>query len=212
MVKSANRAKTLRRAAAASVLATLMAAAGAQAADLELVKPGSLVVAYNGDMPGTGVKDGKLIGLDGEVMQAVGESLGLKVEPQLMEWAAEIESVKGRRVDAMHGMMGWNEPRTKVINITDPIYYGGAVIAQKEGSELQHRQGARRQDDRLDPGFRLDQRPEGHPGRHAAALRHQRRRDPRPAGGPHRGACSPIRPSSNTPCPRTRTGRSTWSR
>lgn len=133
MSKSANRAKTLRAAAAASILA-LMSATGAQAADLELVKPGSLVVAYNGDMPGTGAADGKLIGLDGEIMQAVGESLGLKVEPQLMEWAAEIESVKGRRVDAMHGMMGWNEPRTKVINITDPIYYGGAVIAQKEGS------------------------------------------------------------------------------
>ena len=98
----------------------MLLSAEVQAADLELVKPGSLLVAYNGDMPGTGVKDGKLIGLDGELMQIVGESLGLKVEPQLMEWAAEIESVKGRRVDAMHGMMGWNEARTKVINITDP--------------------------------------------------------------------------------------------
>lgn len=45
----------------------------AQAADLELVKPGSLLVAYNGDMPGTGAKDGKLIGLDGEIMQWIGE-------------------------------------------------------------------------------------------------------------------------------------------
>lgn len=49
-----------------------------------------------------------------------------------MEWAAEIESVKSRRVDVMHGMMGWNEPRTKVINISDPIYYVGATIAQKK--------------------------------------------------------------------------------
>jgi ABC-type amino acid transport substrate-binding protein len=102
------------------------------AGQLETIKPGVLTVAYNGDMPGTGVKEGKLIGLDGELMQWIGEQLGLKVEPALMEWAAEIESVKSRRVDAMHGMMGWNEPRTKVINITDPIYYGGANITQKK--------------------------------------------------------------------------------
>ena len=117
-----------------SAVAMLLAVAPgtAGAADLETVKPGVLTVAYNGDMPGTGLKDGKLIGLDGEIMQWVGEALGLTVEPVLMEWAAEIESVKSRRVDAMHGMMGWNEPRTKVIAITDPIYYGGANITQKK--------------------------------------------------------------------------------
>ena len=118
----------------ASALAMLLAVAPetAGAAELETVKPGVLTVAYNGDMPGTGAKDGKLIGLDGELMQWVGEQLGLTVEPVLMEWAAEIESVKSRRVDAMHGMMGWNEARTKVIAITDPIYYGGANITQKK--------------------------------------------------------------------------------
>lgn len=106
----------------------------AGAAELETVKPGVLMVAYNGDMPGTGTKDGKLIGLDGEIMQWIGEQLGLTVEPVLMEWAAEIESVKSRRVDAMHGMMGWNDQRIKVINITDPIYYGGANITQKKSN------------------------------------------------------------------------------
>lgn len=51
-----------------------------------------------------------------------------------MEWAAEIEFVKSRRVDVMHGMMGWLEPRTKIINMTDPIYYVGATIAQKKST------------------------------------------------------------------------------
>jgi ABC-type amino acid transport substrate-binding protein len=99
----------------------------------ELIKPGTLVVAYNGDMPGTGTKDGKLIGIDGEIMNWVAEQLGLTVEPSLMEWAAEIESVKARRVDIMHGMMGWTKPRTEVITITDPIYYAGALMTQKKG-------------------------------------------------------------------------------
>lgn len=106
----------------------------ASAADLELVKPGVLTVAFNGDMPGTGAKDGRLVGFDGEIMQWVGEQLGLKVEPVIMEWAAEIESVKSRRVDVMHGMMGWNEPRSKVISMTDPIYYVGATITQKKAN------------------------------------------------------------------------------
>jgi ABC-type amino acid transport substrate-binding protein len=34
----------------------------------------------------------------------------------------------------MHGMMGWNDQRIKVINISDPIYYGGANITQKKSN------------------------------------------------------------------------------
>jgi polar amino acid transport system substrate-binding protein len=101
---------------------------------LEVIEEGMLNVAFNGDMPGTGFQDGKLIGLDGELMQTVAENLGLKVKPNLMEWAAEIQSVKTGRVDIMHGMMGWNDQRIKVINISDPIYYGGANITQKKSN------------------------------------------------------------------------------
>ena len=124
--------------ALAGVLALGASAIAAQAANIacegaELIKPGTLVVAYNGDMPGTGTKDGKLIGIDGEIMTWVADQLGLTVEPSLMEWAAEIESVKARRVDIMHGMMGWSKPRTEVITITDPIYYAGALMTQKLG-------------------------------------------------------------------------------
>jgi polar amino acid transport system substrate-binding protein len=106
--------------------------ANTDASDLELVKPGTLVVAFNGDMPGTGWQNGRLVGVDGELMHWMADELGLKVEPALMEWSAEIASVKARRVDIMHGMMGWNSHRIKVINISDPIYYGGANITQKK--------------------------------------------------------------------------------
>jgi len=106
----------------------------AAAAELELIEPGVLNVAFNGDMPGTGWQDGHLIGLDGELMQWIANQLGLKVKPNLMEWAGEIQSVKTRRVDIMHGMMGWNDQRIKVINISDPIYYGGANITQKKST------------------------------------------------------------------------------
>ncbi len=115
-----------------SLLVLMFMAGNVSAAELELVKPGTLVVAFNGDMPGTGWQDGRLIGLDGELMHWMADQLGLKVEPALMEWSAEIASLKARRVDIMHGMMGWNNHRIKVINISDPIYYGGANITQKK--------------------------------------------------------------------------------
>ena len=102
----------------------------------ETVAPGDLTIAYNGDMTGTGSKEGKLVGIDGEIMSGVADSIGLKPDPKLMEWAAEIESVKARRVDAMHGMMGWNKPRTEVIAISDPIYYAGALMTQKKGAGI----------------------------------------------------------------------------
>lgn len=132
------RSKSVMRAGLLAAAATFLLAGQAQdqafAAELELVEPGNLVVAFNGDMPGTGWQDGKLVGLDGELMQWVADNMGLPVKPALMEWAAEIQSVKTRRVDVMHGMMGWNDQRIKVINISDPIYYGGANITQKKSN------------------------------------------------------------------------------
>ena len=119
---------------AAGVLFALTPVQQSVAGDLELIEADTLNVAFNGDMPGTGYQDGRLIGLDGELMHWIADELGLKVKPNLMEWAAEIQSVKTRRVDIMHGMMGWNDQRIKVINISDPIYYGGANITQKKST------------------------------------------------------------------------------
>lgn len=121
-------------AAAAFALSTL--AVPAVAGGLEVIEPGKLNVAFNGDMPGTGWDDSakRLIGLDGELMHLIADELGLEVVPNLMEWAAEIQSVKTGRVDVMHGMMGWNDQRIKVINISDPIYYGGANITQSKST------------------------------------------------------------------------------
>jgi polar amino acid transport system substrate-binding protein len=100
----------------------------------EVIESGKLNVAFNGDMPGTSYENGRLIGLDGELMHMIADEMGLEVVPNLMEWAAEIQSVKTGRVDIMHGMMGWNDQRIKVINISDPIYYGGANITQSKST------------------------------------------------------------------------------
>lgn len=121
--------------AAALVLLTIVSFPpnpAAAAGELELVEPGKLHVAFNGDMPGTGIEDGKLRGLDGEIMSWVAEQLDLEIVPHLMEWASEIESVKAGRVDVMHGMMAWTEDRQEVLNISDPVYHVSPVITQPE--------------------------------------------------------------------------------
>jgi polar amino acid transport system substrate-binding protein len=132
---------TLVKGALCGTVAVFLAAAGTadfvKAGELELIEDNTLIVAFNGDMPGTGWQDGRLIGLDGELMNMVATNLGLKVKPALMEWAGEIASLKARRVDIMHGMMGWNDQRIKVISISDPIYYGGANITQRKSTNWQ---------------------------------------------------------------------------
>ncbi|MBT2311911.1 hypothetical protein [Pseudomonas fluorescens] len=50
------------------------------------VEPGSLTIAFSGEMPGTGYQDGRMVGYDGEIIQQVSENLGLKIKPALMEW------------------------------------------------------------------------------------------------------------------------------
>lgn len=98
----------------------------------ELVSSGKLVVAYPGDMPMTMLKDGRLSGIDGDIVRRIAERLGFELEPMLMEWSALIESVKSRRADMMISSVGWTEARSRVMAMTDPIYYTGALMTQRE--------------------------------------------------------------------------------
>jgi len=115
---------------AATIFASAFAALPA-AAQIKTLEPGKLNIAMNGDMPMTQLKDGVLSGTDGELMVYIAKKLGLTPVVHQMDWAAEIESTKQGKVDVMHGAMGWIEPRTKIMNLTDPIYYFGTLLAQK---------------------------------------------------------------------------------
>jgi polar amino acid transport system substrate-binding protein len=125
---------------ATTLLATTMVAAAFAAlpamAQVKTIEPGKLNIAMNGDMPMTQLKDGVLIGTDGELMVYIAKKLGLEPIVHQMDWAAEIESTKQGKVDVMHGAMGWIEPRTKIMNLTDPIYYFGTLLAQKSKSNF----------------------------------------------------------------------------
>jgi ABC-type amino acid transport substrate-binding protein len=117
-----------------SVLALLLAfsaAAQALAQELDTIEPGKLIVGFNGDMPMTSLQDGQLIGSDGKMLAKIAADLGLEIVPSQADWAAVIESTTSGRNDVMLGAMGWTEERSKVMTITDPIYYFGTLLAQK---------------------------------------------------------------------------------
>jgi polar amino acid transport system substrate-binding protein len=95
------------------------------------VAPGMLTIAMNGDMPMTSVKDGKLVGTDGEMIATIAARLGLKAQPTLMEWSATIESIRTGRADIMLGNMGWTRARAQVMLLTDQIYYAGKYLVMK---------------------------------------------------------------------------------
>jgi len=108
-----------------------LSASAVNAADMKTVEPGKLNVAMNGDMPMTQYKDGVLGGLDGSLLAHVAKKLGLELVVHQMDWAAEIEATKQGKVDVMLGAMNWQLPRTKIMNLTDPVYYFGSFLVQK---------------------------------------------------------------------------------
>jgi polar amino acid transport system substrate-binding protein len=110
--------KLLLAGAAVAAMAT-----GAIADEFDLVEDGKLTVAFTGDMPGSGWQDGRLIGYDGEIMQAIAGELGLDIAPALMEWSGTIASVQAGRVDVMLGTMGWTRQRTEIMTLSEPIHY-----------------------------------------------------------------------------------------
>ena len=98
------------------------------------IEPGKLTIGINGDMPMTSLKDGKLIGTDGELIAAIAGKLGLEVNPVQMEWSALIQATKQGKVDLMLGSMGWTKERSEVMLLSDPIYYFGTFLLQKKAS------------------------------------------------------------------------------
>ncbi|WP_259781044.1 substrate-binding periplasmic protein [Aestuariispira ectoiniformans] len=113
-----------------ALVAGAMSASPASAFDL--VEKGKLTVAFTGDMPGSGWRDGKLVGYDGEIMQHIADKLGLKIKPALMEWSGTIASVQAGRVDVMLGTMGWTKQRTKIMTLSEPIHYFKNGIMQSK--------------------------------------------------------------------------------
>ncbi|MFJ1874155.1 substrate-binding periplasmic protein [Streptomyces chartreusis] len=100
-----------------------------KAAALDTLTPGVIKVAVQPYAPYTSVQDGKIVGLDGDILTRVAEKLDLKVEPQVTDFAGMLAGVQSRRVDITVGGVAWSEDRQKQGLFTDPPYYSPPAMA-----------------------------------------------------------------------------------
>jgi polar amino acid transport system substrate-binding protein len=99
------------------------------AAGLGTIEKGTLRVAIEPYMPYTDIKDGKMVGLDAEILQAAAAALGLRIETQMTDFKGMLNSVQSRRADITIGGIGWSKERAEKGLFTDPVYYSPAAMA-----------------------------------------------------------------------------------
>lgn len=101
-----------------------------------VVRTGVLRCGY-ATSPPVLVKDpntGKLQGSDVEIMNAIGQKLGLKVEwAEEVGWGNFIEGLRGKRYDAMCGTLWPDAARIKFLALTRPVYYDRMLAYARVG-------------------------------------------------------------------------------
>lgn len=99
----------------------------------ETVHPGVLTVAIQPYEPYTTYEGDRLTGLDGDIVTAVANKLGLKVKVQVMDFAGMLAAVQSGRSDMTLGGVAWTKDRQKQGLFTDPPYYSPPALAVHNG-------------------------------------------------------------------------------
>jgi polar amino acid transport system substrate-binding protein len=105
----------------------------AETAALGTLTPGVLKVAVQPYAPYTSVQGGRIVGLDGDILAYAAKKLGLKVEPEVTDFAGMLAGVQSRRVDITVGGVAWSADRRKQGLFTDPPYYSPPAMAVRSG-------------------------------------------------------------------------------
>ncbi|MBR8638790.1 amino acid ABC transporter substrate-binding protein [Streptomyces tuirus] len=138
------RVRSLALALSAMLLMSTVAACGsggddapenvsAEAAALGTLTPGVIKVAVQPYAPYTSVQGGSIVGLDGDILGHVAKKLGLKVQPEVTDFAGMLAGVQSRRVDITVGGVAWSADRQKQGLFTDPPYYSPPAMAVRSG-------------------------------------------------------------------------------
>ena len=118
----------------AGTLLLALAACGSEEATgkakgLDTLEPGIIRVAVQPYAPYTSVEEGKLKGLDSDILEAAAKNLDLKVEPQVTDFNGMLGGVQSHRVDMSIGGIAWSADRQKEGLFTDPAYYSPPAMA-----------------------------------------------------------------------------------
>jgi ABC-type amino acid transport substrate-binding protein len=109
------------------------APAGGGGAGLDTIEEGKLKVAVQSYAPYTTVRGNRIEGLDGDILHAVADRLGLEIQPQLTDFNGMLGGVQSRRVDITVGGVAWSEERQKEGLFTDPPYYSPPAMGVQSG-------------------------------------------------------------------------------
>jgi len=101
---------------------------------LQLITPGTLTVSIEPYMPYVGEQNGKLTGLDGDIITQAAKNLGLKIKIVNSDFPGQLAAVQSHRVDVAIGSITWTAERAGVGLFTDPTYYSPEVMIEHKGS------------------------------------------------------------------------------
>jgi polar amino acid transport system substrate-binding protein len=106
----------------------------ASAADkpIKTVRPGYITAACLGDMPLGALREGVPIGTDLELLKLIADRLELKLDVLTMGFPAVVEAVRSGRADWFGGNFAWNPMRSKILLLTDPVFYTGAYVIMRD--------------------------------------------------------------------------------
>ena len=106
--------------------------------DLNLVKDGKLIMATNAAFPPYEMTDdnGKFIGIDVEVAQAIADKLGLELEIDNMEFTAALEAAQKGKADMVMAGVTVTPDREMVMDFSNSYATGIQVVIVPENSDI----------------------------------------------------------------------------
>jgi polar amino acid transport system substrate-binding protein len=99
---------------------------------IKTVRPGYLTAACLGDMPLGALREGVPVGTDLELLKIIADRLELKLDVLTMGFPAVVEAVRSGRADWFGGNFAWNPMRSKILLLTDPVFYTGAYVIMRD--------------------------------------------------------------------------------
>jgi polar amino acid transport system substrate-binding protein len=122
---------------AAAVLGVILASP-ANAQELELLKPGKLLVATEGTYPPFSMRapDGQLDGLEIRVSKEIAKRLNLEYEPVIIKWESLLVGLAADQYDFASDAMDITAERQKAVTFADGWLESGGRIVTKQGSSI----------------------------------------------------------------------------
>ncbi|ROM94552.1 transporter substrate-binding domain-containing protein [Pseudomonas brassicacearum] len=104
---------------------------------IKTVRPGYLTAACLGDMPLGALREGTPVGTDLELLKLIADRLELKLDVLTMGFPAVVEAVRSGRADWFGGNFAWNPMRSKILLLTDPVFYTGAYVIMRDSEPFE---------------------------------------------------------------------------